>query len=161
MAVVLLLYLVAEIAAVWAVASAIGLLGTIGLLLAGAFIGSALARREGGRAAQAFLAAAGAGRPAHAELTNGMLVAFGGVLILLPGFVSDLAGLLLLLPPTRGVFRRAWVRRLERRAQAMGPMHGQRQGRVIVVDGEVVVNQADRPQPPHQQPPHRPVIDPQ
>ncbi|WP_216211929.1 FxsA family protein [Amycolatopsis aidingensis] len=157
MAVVLLLYLVAEIAAVWAVASVIGLLGTLGLLLAGAFIGSALARREGGRAAQAFLAAAGAGRPAHAELTDGMLVAFGGVLILLPGFVSDLAGLLLLLPPTRGVFRRAWVRRLERRAQAMGPMRGQ--GRVIVVDGEVVDGHPPDRQDRQAQPPTRPIID--
>ncbi|WP_092530389.1 FxsA family protein [Amycolatopsis arida] len=159
MAVVSLLYVVAEVAAVWAVGSAVGVLATIGLLLAGAFVGSWLARREGGKAARAFLAAAGAGRPAHAELTDGMLVAFGGVLILLPGFVSDVAGLLLLLPPTRAVIRRAWLRRLARRAPLTQPgahpgTHPGTHPGVIVVDSEVV-NTDREPRPAS-----RPVIDP-
>ncbi|MEU6644999.1 FxsA family protein [Saccharomonospora sp. NPDC046836] len=145
MAVVFLLYVVAEVAAVWAVASLIGFLGTLGLLLAGAFLGSWLARREGGKAASAFMMTARAGRPAHAEVTDGMLVGLGGLLILLPGFVSDIAGLLLLLPPTRGVVRRAWLRRIERRA----PLGQPRQGRVIVVDSEVVSDSTPaKDQPP-------------
>ncbi|WP_020669206.1 FxsA family protein [Amycolatopsis nigrescens] len=151
MGVVILLYVVAEVAAVWAVSSAIGFLGTIGLLLAGAFLGSWLARREGARAARAFMQTAQAGRPAHAEITDGMLIALGGVLIMIPGFVSDVLGLLLLLP-TRGVFRRAWLRRIEKRTvqhanQARGP--------VMVVDSEVVSEPPgdDRPQRSH------PVID--
>ncbi|WP_116110269.1 FxsA family protein [Amycolatopsis ruanii] len=128
MAVVLLLYIVAEVAAVWAVSSLIGFLGTLGLLVVGAFLGSWLARREGARAAQAFLATARAGRSPHAEITDGMLVAFGGLLIMIPGFLSDLAGLALPPPPTRGVVRRAWLKRAERRMP----------NRLIVVDGEVV-----------------------
>jgi UPF0716 protein FxsA len=139
MAVVLLLYLVAEVAAVWAVSSVVGLFGTLGLLLAGAFLGSWLARREGARAARAFLATARAGRPAHNEITDGMLIALGGVLIMLPGFVSDVAGLLLLTPPTRGLIRRAWLRRAERRMAANSP------NRVIVVDSEVVPEDSEHP----------------
>ncbi|HKS46281.1 MAG TPA: FxsA family protein [Amycolatopsis sp.] len=139
MAVVLLLYLVAEAAAVWAVSSVVGVLGTLALLLAGAFLGSWLARREGSRAASAFLATVRAGRPAHNEVTDGMLIAFGGLLIMVPGFLSDLAGLLLLLPPTRAVVRRAWLRRAERRMATHGA------GRVIVVDSEVVPDDKQHP----------------
>ena len=61
MAVAFLLYVFAEIAAIWAVGSAVGVLGTLGLLLAGAFLGSWLARREGGKAMRAFMSAARAG----------------------------------------------------------------------------------------------------
>ncbi|OZM72806.1 hypothetical protein CFN78_14435 [Amycolatopsis antarctica] len=178
MALVFLLYVVAEVAAVWAVGSAIGLLPTLGLLVAGAVLGSWLARREGGKAARAFMDTARAGKPAHNEVTDGMLIALGGLLILLPGFVSDLAGLLLLLP-TRALFRRAWLRRLERQAPmmqhggigpmgSMGSMGAQNpfgppgqdradQDRVIVVDSEIVED--DRPERPRPDPAQRPVID--
>ncbi|GHF57269.1 UPF0716 protein FxsA [Amycolatopsis bartoniae] len=135
MAVLFLLYVVAEVAAVWAVSSVVGVLGTLGLLIAGALLGSWLARREGARAARAFMSAARAGRSPQAEVTDGMLVAFGGVLILVPGFLSDVAGLLLLLPPTRGIVRRAWLRRVEKRTSP----------RVIVVDSEVVPDDRAHP----------------
>lgn len=135
MAVAFLLYVVAEIAAIWAVGSAVGVLGTLGLLLAGAFLGSWLARREGGKAMRAFLTAARAGQPAEKELTDGMLVALGGVLILVPGFVSDVLGLLLMLPPSRAVARRLWLKRMEKRAVRFA---NQRRGPVMVVDSEVV-----------------------
>ena len=135
MAVAFLLYVFAEIAAIWAVGSAVGVLGTLGLLLAGAFLGSWLARREGGKAMRAFASAARSGRPAEKELTDGMLVGLGGVLILVPGFVSDVLGLLLILPPSRAVARRLWLRRMEKRAVRFA---NQRRGPVMVVDSEVV-----------------------
>ncbi|MDX3190285.1 FxsA family protein [Streptomyces sp. MN03-5084-2B] len=135
MAVAFLLYVFAEIAAIWAVGSAVGVLGTLGILLAGAILGSWLARREGGKAMRAFTAAARSGRPAEKELTDGMLVGLGGVLILVPGFVSDVLGLLLILPPSRAVARRLWLRRMEKRAVRFA---NQRRGPVMVVDSEVV-----------------------
>ncbi|WP_236790438.1 FxsA family protein [Amycolatopsis sp. GM8] len=137
MAALFLLYVVAEVAAVWAVSSVVGVLPTLGLLLAGAMLGSWLARREGARAARAFMTAARAGRSPEAEVTDGMLVGFGGLLILVPGFLSDIAGLLLLLPPSRGVLRRAWLRRAEKRMPSAG--------RVIVVDSEVVPDDRAHP----------------
>ncbi|WP_019813892.1 FxsA family protein [Saccharomonospora saliphila] len=162
MAVVFLLYVIAEVAAVWAVASQVGVLATLGLLLAGAIVGSWLARREGGKAARAVMATARSGRSPHNEVTDGMLVGLGGLLIFLPGFVSDVAGLLLLLP-TRSLFRRAWMRRLERKgpvAQGRGhPFARGQRNRVIVVDSEVVSD--DRRDRGDQGPPPngRPVID--
>ena len=143
MAVAFLLYVVAEIAAIWAVGSAVGVLGTIALLLAGAFVGSWLARREGAKAMRAFVETARSGRSAEKEVTDGMLVALGGVLIMLPGFVSDVLGLLLLLPPSRAVFRRLWLRRMEKRAVRFA---NQRRGPVMVVDSEIV------PEEPKQHP---------
>lgn len=138
MGVVLLLYLIIEVVAVWAVASVVGALWTILLLLAGAIVGSWLARREGGKAMRAVMAAAQAGRSGHQEITDGMLVALGGVLIFLPGFVTDVLGLLAMVPPTRTMLRRAWLRRLERSAGSM--RHGRR---VVVVDGQVVEDTTD------------------
>lgn len=154
MAVLFLLYVVAEVAAVWAVASLIGFLPTLGLLLLGAFVGSWLARREGGKAMRAFLDSARAGRSGHNEVTDGMLIALGGLLILVPGFVTDIAGLLVLVPPTRGVLRKAWVRRIERQA----PVRARAQDRVIVVDSEVV-DQPGRRRPDDDPPRQHPIIE--
>ncbi|GAA5124264.1 FxsA family protein [Haloechinothrix salitolerans] len=137
MGVVLLLYLIVEVVAIWAVASVVGALWTILLLLAGAIVGSWLARREGGKAMRAVMAAAQAGRSGHQEITDGMLVALGGVLIFLPGFVTDVLGVLAMVPPTRTALRRAWLRRLERTAGNV--RYGRR---VVVVDGQVVEDKA-------------------
>ncbi|MEY7973208.1 FxsA family protein [Saccharomonospora xinjiangensis] len=158
MAVIFLLWVIAEIAAIWAVASLVGFLSTLGLLLAGAIVGSWLARREGGKAARAVLDTARSGRSPLGEVTDGMLIGLGGLLIFVPGFVSDVAGLLLLLPPTRALVRRAWLKRLKRRGPLAprgfgGGLHSS--GRVIVVDSEVV----DPSRHDRRDPPQRPVID--
>src|SRR5919206_4994442 len=96
-----LLYLAVEIVALVALASWIGVGGTLLVLLAGAVLGMWLARREGLRAVRALAEAARDGRVAHVELTDGLLVAVGGLLLLVPGLLTDVAGLLLLLPPSR------------------------------------------------------------
>ena len=74
-----LLYLVIEIVALVAVGSVIGLGWTLVVLLAGSLLGLWLARREGVRAAQALAEAVSNRRVAHAEVTDGLLVAAGGV----------------------------------------------------------------------------------
>jgi UPF0716 protein FxsA len=53
-----------------------------------------------------------AGRAPAREVLDGGLVIFGGALLLTPGFVTDVFGLVLLLPPTRALVRRVLVRRL-------------------------------------------------
>jgi len=149
MAVVILLYLVVEVAAIWAVASLVGALWTIVLLIGGAVAGSWLARREGGKAIRALLDAARSGRSGHQEITDGMLVTLGGLLIFLPGFVTDVLGLLVLLPPTRTVLRKAWLRRMARTGRV-------RSHRTVVIDGEVVESteapRSDKPTGPDDQP---------
>ncbi len=51
----------------------------------------------------------------HREVMDGVLVIFGGAFLITPGFLTDIVGLLLLIPPTRAVIRRLAVRRLGRR----------------------------------------------
>jgi len=103
----LLLLLVAEVVAIVAVGRWLGALPTVGLLLLGSLLGAWLLRREGTRAWRAFRVAVERGRPPHREVLDGMLVLLGGLLVLFPGFVSDLLGVLCLLPPTRRVLRGA------------------------------------------------------
>ena len=144
-----LLYLVVEIVALVALGSAIGLGWTLLVLLAGSVIGLWLARREGVRAAQALADAVNNRRVPTNEITDGMLVAAGGVLLFLPGLVTDLAGLLLVLPPTRALVRRRLVRAAEKRSPELRTARIRSQAPVVdgeVVDGEVVEpDEAPRP----------------
>ncbi len=131
-----LLYLVVEIVALVALGSAIGIGWTLLVLLAGSVLGLWMARREGVRAAQAIAQAVTDRQVAHVELTDGLLVAAGGVLLFVPGLVTDLAGLLLLLPPTRAMVRRRLVRAAEERAPQLRTARIRARG--PVVDGDVV-----------------------
>ena len=132
---VVLLITMVELAVLVAVGDLIGLLPTLLVLLAASVLGLWLLRREGGRAFAALADALRNRRPPHRELSDGMLIAAGGVLILLPGLVSDALGLLVLLPPTRALLRRRMARSARRRAGvAYGPAF--RGG--PVVEGEVV-----------------------
>jgi UPF0716 protein FxsA len=135
-----LLYLVVEIVALVALGSVIGLAWTLAVLLAGSVLGFWLARREGLRAAQALGRAVSERRVAHQELTDGMLVAAGGVLLFVPGLVTDVAGLLLLFPPTRSLVRARLVRAAEERAPELRTARLRSAGPVVeggVVDGTV------------------------
>ena len=138
-----LLYLVIEIVALVALGSAIGLGWTLLVLLAGSVLGLWLARREGVRAAQALAEALNNRRVPTAELTDGMLVAGAGVLLFVPGLVTDLAGLMLLVPPVRALVRRRLVRAAEERSPELRTARIRAQA--PVVDGEVIEPDAPRP----------------
>jgi UPF0716 protein FxsA len=138
-----LLYVVAELAVVVTLASTIGLGWTLllllvafagGLALAGSQLKVQLNRlRSGLNASQSRLAA------------DGMAVALGTLLVVMPGLLSSVAGLLLLLPPTRVAARpllsAITVRGLGRRiplitVTGVGPYH--RPPRPDYIDGEVI-----------------------
>lgn len=128
---VLLIATIVELAVLIAVGHAIGVLATIGLLILTSLVGTALLRREGARALGAFVEALRARRAPHRELLDGMLITAAGVLVVVPGFVSDVLGLLLLLPPIRGLVRRRILRSASRRTPA-------RYAPCDVVEGEIV-----------------------
>lgn len=136
MAALFLVYVILEVAAVVAVSSALGFGWMLLLLLVGAVAGSWLARREGRKAFQAMSTTVRSGGSPHSELTDGVLVSVGGVLIMVPGFISDLVGFAFLLPPTRAVLRRRWVAAIERRQPNLRT--SRMRGPGTVVDGEVV-----------------------
>lgn len=102
---------IAELAVLIQVGQAIGVWWTVLLLLADAMLGSWLLRTQGRLAWRRFNEALASGRLPHREVVDGVLVIFGGVLLLTPGFISDLFGVLFLFPPTRVLLRRLLVRR--------------------------------------------------
>ena len=111
---------IVELAVIIQVGQLIGLWPTLALLVADSILGSVLMRSQGRAAWRAFNAALSAGRPPAREVLDGVLVIFGGALLLTPGFATDLLGLLLLLPPTRAVVRRVLVRRFAHRMVVAG-----------------------------------------
>jgi UPF0716 protein FxsA len=113
--VLLLLFIVvpiAELAVIIQVGQSIGLLPTIVILLADSIIGAVLLRSQGRATWRHFTQTLRAGRPPARELLDGALVLVGGALLLTPGFITDITGFLLLLPPTRAVIRKLLSRRV-------------------------------------------------
>jgi UPF0716 protein FxsA len=103
---------IVELYVIIQVGQAIGLLPTIALLIVDSVLGSILMRSQGRAAWRRFNAALAEGRVPHREVLDGALVIFGGALLLTPGFVTDILGAILLLPPTRALVRGVLVRRL-------------------------------------------------
>lgn len=97
----LILWPVAELFVAIEVASAIGVLATVLLLIISWPLGVWLVRTEGRAAWRRLQAAVAAGRMPTREVVEGALVLVGGALLIVPGFITDVLGLLLLLPPTR------------------------------------------------------------
>src|SRR5256885_14710023 len=92
---------IAEIYVIIQVGQLIGVWWTIVLLLADAILGSMLARAQGRAAWRRLSLALEQGRMPAREVLDGALVLFGGALLLAPGFLTDVLGAALLLPPTR------------------------------------------------------------
>lgn len=105
----------AELYVIIQVGEAIGVLWTIALLLADSILGSMLMRSQGRAVWRRFNAALRAGRPPAREIVDGALVILGGAFLVAPGFLTDVVGVLLLLPPTRAAFRAVLVRRFSSR----------------------------------------------
>lgn len=135
----LLLLPVLEIFVIVSVGSAIGAWPTAGLLIAISLIGAWLIRREGRRAWHTLREAVTTGRMPDRELADTPFVLLGGVLLLIPGFVTDLAGLLLVLPFTRPLARRLGHSYLDRRARRLGDVPAG----VRVYPGTVIADDAD------------------
>jgi UPF0716 protein FxsA len=110
-----------EIYVIIQVGQVIGAGWTIVLLIADSIFGAWLIRREGGRSWLALNTALGSGRMPARELADGGLILVGGTLMLSPGFVTDLLGILLILPFTRPLFRRLLTRSVSRRLLVVGP----------------------------------------
>ena len=100
----------AELFVIIKVSEAIGFLWMLLLLIISWPLGSRILRAQGRAAWRQFVEATQAGRPPANEALNGALVLTGGLLLMVPGFISDVIGLLLLLPPTRAAARRLVAR---------------------------------------------------
>ena len=140
---------IAELYVIFAVVGdAIGVGWTLALLVADSILGSLLLRSQGRAVWRRFNEALGAGRMPHREVLDGVLVIFGGALLITPGFITDVVGLALLVPPSRAVVRRMLVRVLGRRV-AVGVATGaaRRAGRPRPYDVEGTASEYDETPP--------------
>lgn len=116
----------AELYLIYLVGDAIGIVPTLLLLAADSVLGSMLMRSQGRSVWREFNAAMAAGRVPHKELQHGVAVIFGGAFLITPGFLTDVLGLLLLLPPTRALILRLVTRTIRRRMSARVAREGPR-----------------------------------
>jgi UPF0716 protein FxsA len=143
--VLLLLFVVVPIAEIYViiqVGQAIGAVWTILLLIADSLIGARLLTWQGRSAWRRFQEAVAAGRMPHNEVLDGVMIVIGGAFLLTPGFITDVLGLFLLVPPTRAILRRAVVRSIRRRGAVTRVVYYARPPR-------------RPPEPPPQPPPER------
>lgn len=128
MAILVVLFIVVPIVELYVIiqiGSLIGVLPTLALLLADALLGSLLLRHQGRGAWRRFNQALAERRFPAREVADGLLIAIGGTLLLTPGFVTDIVGLLFLIPPTRAIVRRMLRGFVGRRFMVVGaPMPG-------------------------------------
>ncbi|MCI0689710.1 MAG: FxsA family protein [Sporichthyaceae bacterium] len=113
-----------EIFIIIQVGRVIGPWWTVGLLIVESLIGAWLIKREGQRAWRALRDSIGTGRLPGRELADAALVLVGGTLLLTPGFVTDIVGFFLVLPPTRPIARRMLSWFINRRAVAVTRRYG-------------------------------------
>jgi UPF0716 protein FxsA len=94
---------IVELYVIIQVGEQIGALPTIAILVADSILGWMLLRTQSRGVWRRFNDTLAAGRPPAREVLDGVLVIFGGALLLTPGFITDVFGVLFLLPPTRTV----------------------------------------------------------
>ena len=112
-----LLFPLLELTVLIKVGGAIGVLPTLLLIIGSAVLGSLLLRVAGLATALRARERLARGELPEQEMLEGMLIALGGGLLLLPGFISDIMGLFCLIPFTRRLLVRQLLRRVEAQAQ--------------------------------------------
>jgi UPF0716 protein FxsA len=125
-----LLFLVLPFAELYVIIQVAGVLGgplTILLLVVESILGAWLCKREGAGVLRRINTQLNDGQLPTTELVNGALILLAGALMVTPGFITDILGFFLLLPPTRAIVRVIVLRKLQRRienAVAGGPGAG-------------------------------------
>jgi UPF0716 protein FxsA len=90
-----------EIAGFIVVGSKIGVLATLGLIILSIFLGVFLLRLQGLGLIQKIREETTAGRTPKRELVHGVMLVFAAFLLIIPGFITDIIGLLLFIPAVR------------------------------------------------------------
>jgi UPF0716 protein FxsA len=114
--VLFLLVPLAELYVIIQVGQAFGALNTIALLIVISAVGAWLAKREGVSVWRRFQHQVESGSVPGKEIADGVMILFAGALLMSPGFLTDLLGIALLLPPVRAVIRGALMRQAAKRA---------------------------------------------
>lgn len=127
------LWIVVEVIVAVSVADVIGIIPTLGALAAASGLGVVVAYAAGRDAVARVIERVAAGRMPGDELIDGALVLAGGALLVVPGFVSAVVGLLVLIPGVRTGLRGIVRRRIRRRLGGPGDGDGRPPDDVIDV----------------------------
>jgi UPF0716 protein FxsA len=111
----LVVWFIAELWVLIEVASRIGVLETVALLVLMPFVGIWMVKHAGVSVFRRVQATLDSGGVPHREVVDGFLLLMAGVLLIVPGFISDAVGLLLLIPPVRVGVRTMLLRSFRRR----------------------------------------------
>jgi UPF0716 protein FxsA len=99
-----------DLAALIRVGGVLGFWPTVLVVVLTGLVGAALAKHQGLRTLAKINAELSAGRVPTSQLADGMLILLAGAVLITPGFLTDLFGLLLLVPPFRRVIKRVVLR---------------------------------------------------
>lgn len=127
-----------EIAGFVVVGREIGALATVGLVLASSIAGAMLLRHQGLSVMTRIRAEMDAGRDPSRQLAHGAMIVVASILLIIPGFITDIIGLLLFLPPVRDLAWRTFKGRIVVATNfTTGGFSGRRRDRVIdLEDGD-------------------------
>jgi UPF0716 protein FxsA len=111
----------AEVMLVFELSDRVGGLNTLLVILITGVLGYSLARNEGLQVLERIQRALERGEMPRDEIVDGLMILVAGALLVTPGFLTDAFGLLVLLPLTRPLFRRAVLSRIKARIATHGP----------------------------------------
>jgi len=137
-----------EIALFILVGGWIGLWPTLALVIASAVGGMSVIRVQGTQALAGLQRDIEAGGDPRDQLAHGALILVAGILLLIPGFLTDAIGILLLIPPIRAWVIARGAARMTVQATSFGRQrHGARRQPPEVIDAEFEVLEDDAPRP--------------
>lgn len=92
------------------IGSYIGAFNTVMVVILTGFLGALLARYQGLQAILRVRESLNRGQIPASEMLDALLIFLAGVVLITPGFLTDIAGLIILIPRTRSLFK-VWIRR--------------------------------------------------
>lgn len=119
---------VIEIAVLLQVGSLVGGLNTLLLIIATAVIGAVLVKQQGMQNWMTMQQKMARGEMPGIEMAGGLLIFVAGIMLITPGFVTDLIGLAFLLPPSRHAIAKQMLKRMVVRGQTQHTQFHFRQG---------------------------------
>lgn len=122
-----------ELAVLIDIGAEIGAVSTVILCLATAAVGLQLARIQGLKVMQDMQTAAASGEPVAAQLVHGFFLLIAGVFLFFPGFMTDLLGAILLIPPVRLLIGK---KALEGGYIHRGPHPYERRTTTVIIEGD-------------------------
>ncbi|WP_210528478.1 FxsA family protein [Rubellimicrobium arenae] len=145
----------AEIAGFVIIGRAIGILGTLALVVLATLLGVAILKRQGSEALAQMRGTLRVGQDPRPALLRGGFGLVAALLLVMPGFLSDIVALLLLLPPVQRAVVRHLARKGARVVNLQTRTYGREEMRPRTSQGPIL--EADwEDVPPPKQPTHRP-----